>query len=291
MVKKKFSFVLLVFYIGFLIKVMVLKDVPLIRIGDLMLNFGGTQYGTFNFIPFKTIGSYFDGNKGLLIASINILGNILLLVPLGYLFGVTLSKLDWLKVIALSILSGFTIELMQVVLKVGIFDIDDIILNAVGVELGFILFKIVKYVLINISKKYLYTGISLIVLLMISFTGIYYAQQGRLPISIGNTDKNGQKIFPGYNNQPNLGTDPCNGSGGIGEIVSLGNNYFILRRSDGVEQRIILSKNTSIKSSIGEIKQADLKLGDRVTIVTGPDSDLGVTADLVLICGIRLKAN
>ena len=55
---------LLIAYILILLKIMVFKDVPLIRVGSIMLNFGGTNPGTAgNFIPFTTIIPYFFGYK------------------------------------------------------------------------------------------------------------------------------------------------------------------------------------------------------------------------------------
>ncbi len=51
----------------------------------MMFNFGGTQSGSPNYIPFKTILPYLTGRGGLLIAAINIIGNIVLLIPTGFL--------------------------------------------------------------------------------------------------------------------------------------------------------------------------------------------------------------
>ena len=76
---------ILIIYSAILIKVMVFKEIPLIRIGSLMLNFGGTEVGQANFLPFKTILPYLFGEKGLIIAGINLVGNIILLVPIGFL--------------------------------------------------------------------------------------------------------------------------------------------------------------------------------------------------------------
>ena len=57
---------LLLVYVVILVKVMVLKDVPMIRMGPIMLNFGGTQDGDPNYIPFKTILPYLLGDNGFL---------------------------------------------------------------------------------------------------------------------------------------------------------------------------------------------------------------------------------
>ncbi len=49
----------LIAYCAILIKVMVFKDIPTIRIGSLMLNFAGTNGGHGpNFVPFMTIVPY-----------------------------------------------------------------------------------------------------------------------------------------------------------------------------------------------------------------------------------------
>lgn len=103
-----------------------------------MLNFGGpTEAGPPNFIPFKTILPYLLGYKGLIIAGINLVGNIVLLVPIGILIPFVYTNLTWKKSLALAVATGLVIEGMQVIFRVGIFDIDDVILNALGVMVGY----------------------------------------------------------------------------------------------------------------------------------------------------------
>ncbi|NBO50277.1 MAG: hypothetical protein EBU80_11280 [Chitinophagia bacterium] len=137
MKKKMIATSLLLLYTTLLFKVLVLKDLPLIRIGHLMFNFGGTQEGTSNWIPFKTILFYLMGSRGLLIGGINILGNIVLLIPLGFLLPLVVRSLTNNK--ALIIFSAFClmIEGLQTYLKIGIFDIDDVILNLLGCMIGY----------------------------------------------------------------------------------------------------------------------------------------------------------
>jgi len=86
MKKTVLSTFLLIAYCAILIKVMVFKDIPPIRVGSLILNFAGTNAGHGpNFVPFKTILPYLLGFKGWIIAGINLVGNIALLVPIGFL--------------------------------------------------------------------------------------------------------------------------------------------------------------------------------------------------------------
>ncbi|HVT01379.1 MAG TPA: VanZ family protein [Patescibacteria group bacterium] len=135
--------IIFLLYWAFLIKVMVFKDIPTIRVGHLMLNFGGTETGRpANFIPFKTIAPYFLGDKGLIIAGINLVGNIALLIPLGIIFPFVYQRVTWKKAIGLAVISGLAIEGMQVLFNVGIFDIDDVILNAIGVVIGYWIFTL-----------------------------------------------------------------------------------------------------------------------------------------------------
>ncbi len=130
------SFVLIV-YAAILVIIMVFKEMPLIRIGHLRLNFGGTQEGPANFIPFKTILPYLMGERGWMIAGINLIGNIILLVPIGFLAPFVHWNMTWKKSLILAVAAGLALEGMQAVFHVGIFDIDDVILNGLGVMVGF----------------------------------------------------------------------------------------------------------------------------------------------------------
>jgi glycopeptide antibiotics resistance protein len=141
------STLLLVIYSTILIKVMVLREIPTIRIGHLMLRFGGADAnGNANFVPFKTIASYLLGNKGLIIVGINIAGNIGLLVPFGILLPFVYRNITWKASLVIAVLAGVLIEGQQVVLHTGIFDIDDVILNALGVMIGYWICSVFKKV-------------------------------------------------------------------------------------------------------------------------------------------------
>lgn len=79
--------------------------------------------------------------------------------------------------------------------------------------------------------------------------------------------------------------DLCGGTSGNGQIVSVGNNTFILKRNDnGSNQIIHLTGKTSIKTLTGSVSLTDLKKGDRVTLVGGPNRDGSFTADTVVVC-------
>lgn len=103
-----------------------------------------------NIIPFKNTIEYITGsdrfNMDIIIN--NTLGNILIFLPLGIFLPLLFKRYSrFSKVIVASIVISFSIETLQLVLKIGQFDIDDVILNTLGSILGFLLFKIIKNVI------------------------------------------------------------------------------------------------------------------------------------------------
>jgi len=264
------SIIIFIIYCAILIKVMVFKDIPTIRIGQLMLNFAGTDGGhPPNFVPFATIVPYFLGDKGLIIAGINLIGNIALLVPLGFLAPLVFPNMTWKKSLALAVASGLSIETMQEVLRVGIFDIDDVILNALGVMIGYwACTLLVKWIR---SRDYKKIGIAVIAL--ITAAAAFY---GSVVYPISH-----QTVSP----PTGANGDLCGDTGGIGEIIKLGNNSFTLKRKDNGSLIVNLSGQAAIKTPTGSGTMIDLKTGDRVTLVGGPNPDGSFIADTVLVCG------
>jgi glycopeptide antibiotics resistance protein len=176
MKKHLVSIFILIVYITILIKVMVFKDIPTIRIGSLMLNLSGTDGGhPANFVPFKTILPYLLGDKGLIIAGANLVGNIAPLVPIGFLVPFVYRNMTWKKSLALAAAAGLAIEGMQVVLSLGIFDIDDLILNALGVMIGSWTFAILaKWVRWKNYKHIILTAIIVIAALAVFYGAVVY---------------------------------------------------------------------------------------------------------------------
>jgi glycopeptide antibiotics resistance protein len=276
---------LLVAYLVLVIKILVLKDLAMIRVGHMRFNFGGTQEGPANLIPFKTILYFLKGNNGLLIACINILGNIIALVPLGFLVPLVFQNINWKKSLALAIISGLAIEWTQLYLHIGIFDIDDVLLNGLGVMIGFW-----KFVMFSNFTKRTKTVISIFVLsilgLLITLLTLSYFKIINTPIGIEPSIDRGP--LPMIQMNP-TGTknccDLCNGTGGTGEIILIGENDFTIKSRKGIDELIHLTSNTQIKNSKGSINKAVLKIGDHVTVIID-DSE---TASLVLVCGIAVN--
>ena len=73
----------------------------------------------------------------------NIILNILLFIPFGYLLPVHLPRLCWWQVILLGLAFSLTIELLQLITKLGYADVDDLINNTLGAAIGFLCYKLI----------------------------------------------------------------------------------------------------------------------------------------------------
>ncbi|WP_088013275.1 VanZ family protein [Gottfriedia acidiceleris] len=104
----------------------------------LFLGRNSTSTGI-NFVPFRTIISYLNNDMNDSLKISNLLGNLLLLMPLGIILKTKI------KSIKLSILTGviilFSVEIIQFIFKVGSFDIDDMILNSFGLLIGYLIYQ------------------------------------------------------------------------------------------------------------------------------------------------------
>ena len=273
------SVFIFVAYIVVLIRVMVFKDIPTIRIGQLMLNFGGTTYDTHpaNVVPFTTIVPYLLGSHGWIIAGVNLIGNIVPLIPLGFLLPFAFRNMTWKKSLVIAISAGLTIETMQTVLHVGIFDIDDVILNVLGVMIGYWTFLLIaKWMR---EKKYLSIGVAAIVVIAVATLAVSLIYPWGRPLVNTEVGANGAQSGTTEGALPQSG-DLCGGTGGTGQIVSQGENSITIKRQDGVLQTLDFTAQTTVRNSSGAIAESDLKIGDHVTVVVNDHK----TASVVLVC-------
>lgn len=107
-----------------------------------------------NIIPFQNIIVYLNGSDrfNLDIIINNTLGNVLIFLPLGLFLPILFKKYNrFSKVFICSILISFSMEVLQFILQIGQFDIDDIILNTIGCIIGY--FVIIPTIKITILTK------------------------------------------------------------------------------------------------------------------------------------------
>lgn len=104
----------------------------------LLLRRPGGQSGL-NLIPFAMIQNYIKTWSVSYESLFYLIGNILCLFPFGFFWRVRNQKRNLIFVILIPILISGGIELTQLLLRMGDFDIDDIIMNASGFYFGYFL--------------------------------------------------------------------------------------------------------------------------------------------------------
>ncbi len=122
-----------------------------VRFADAQLPFVDYVKSHTNLIPFVTLREYVRRLAADTInvetVIYNVVVNIVLFIPFGFIFPFFFEKLrKFLPYAAVSAASVVAVEIMQLLLRCGSFDVDDIILNLVGAAIGFGVFLILKKV-------------------------------------------------------------------------------------------------------------------------------------------------
>ena len=106
-----------------------------------------------SFIPFRGIIEMLQG--GLTLHTfVNIIGNIIMFMPMGFLLPLLFSNLDSLKkTVAVGFGTSLLIEFTQLFL-IRATDIDDLILNTLGTMLGYLVFLTFKKLLSRLTGKF-----------------------------------------------------------------------------------------------------------------------------------------
>jgi glycopeptide antibiotics resistance protein len=96
---------------------------------------------TTNLIPFATINRYLsvlDRPSGLGLFLYNVVGNIVILIPFGYLMPLAAKRMKTLVWVALiGLIMIVSIEGLQYISMSGSLDVDDVLLNFIGILVGF----------------------------------------------------------------------------------------------------------------------------------------------------------
>lgn len=149
MMNKKHVRTLFFLYLLILLKVIVFKY-PLQQMQEIAASWQkdvfweGLQGA--NFTLFKTIKMYIRhwDNRGLNSFG-NLVGNVVAFIPLGYLLPRVQKAFENIFLcIGAGALIIVGIELFQLLSAFGVFDVDDILLNCVGVFIGYLFFCVMK---------------------------------------------------------------------------------------------------------------------------------------------------
>ena len=128
---------------------LILVNLTMFKYGNLMLDFNIKFY--INYIPLvETINMFRNDFLDINIALHNVIGNILLFIPLGFGIPLFFNKKNKLsKIILYGFTASLTIELIQLFTPYNTTDIDDVIFNTLGAVLGFIIFNIIYKIFKN----------------------------------------------------------------------------------------------------------------------------------------------
>lgn len=101
----------------------------------------------YNLTPFKEIKRfiiYYD-QLGPYVVGANLLGNVAVFVPVGIFLPVMFNgKLRFVAVAGAVLMLTIMVELIQLISKVGSFDVDDIMLNTLGGIIGYLMYYVWK---------------------------------------------------------------------------------------------------------------------------------------------------
>ena len=113
----------------------------------------GYRYNLMPFVEIRRFWKYRDQLGNFAVFS-NIFGNVIGFLPWGFILPIIFRRMDRVFLIFLSgFLLSLTVEVIQLISKVGCFDVDDLILNTLGAVLGYVFFVICYHIR---RKKYHY---------------------------------------------------------------------------------------------------------------------------------------
>lgn len=146
-----------IFYAAFIIYILCLFNV--VTAGEI----NSIYSEGFNLIPFKEILRYKVGSR---LFMTNVVGNIVIFIPYGFFINYfTKNKKLWISLL-LGIFLSSTIEITQYFIG-RIFDIDDIILNSIGMLIGFFCYKGSSKFISKFKHKEMILNIFSIILLIL----------------------------------------------------------------------------------------------------------------------------
>lgn len=91
-------------------------------------------------LPLWSYVEIFKGSKNLLIENI---ANVIMLAPVGFLLP-AVARLNGKKTVLIGFLFSLSIELLQLILKRGLFEFDDMIHNTAGCLVGYVIYRLVS---------------------------------------------------------------------------------------------------------------------------------------------------
>lgn len=144
--RKRFRTICLIFF-----TIYVLGIVYFLLLSDIYGRIEGYTDYRYNLIPFLEIrrflhSAFNGGSIDYIDVFINLVGNVVAFIPFGALIRwVRNCKTGFFIAVLYTFLFSLAIELIQFFTKVGVFDVDDLILNTCGGAIGYICYRILRF--------------------------------------------------------------------------------------------------------------------------------------------------
>lgn len=106
----------------------------------------GEEY-RYNLTLFAEIRRFFKYRQYISTESfiLNMFGNVVAFMPFGFFVPMLSRRRGLFRIVCMSFELTLAVELTQLFTKVGIFDVDDLLLNTLGGLLGYVLYEIVYF--------------------------------------------------------------------------------------------------------------------------------------------------
>lgn len=143
--RKRFRTICLILFILYVIAI-----VYFLLLSDIYGRADGYEDYRYNLVPFleikRFVHSAFNGGSiHYTDVVINLVGNVAAFIPFGALIRwVRNQKTGFFVAVLYTFLFSLGIELIQLVTRVGVFDVDDLILNTCGGAIGYLCYRILR---------------------------------------------------------------------------------------------------------------------------------------------------
>lgn len=131
-------------YIGFLLYFLLLSEI-----------YGRTELRidySYNLVLLKEIKRFWEYREllGMKVVMMNLIGNVAIFIPFGFILPWAKRYINFIQTTWYTLLFSISIECVQLITKVGSFDVDDLLLNTLGGCIGYIAF----FICCRIRRRY-----------------------------------------------------------------------------------------------------------------------------------------
>lgn len=137
---------------------------------NMVLLTDNNDFATNNFTLFKEITRYTVGSD---LFYKNVVGNVIIFFPYGIFISYFTKARNIVLPLLLSFILSVSIELTQLIIAGRVFDIDDIVLNIIGALLGYLFYRLSRFIFSKFHKDLTKKIITVIVVILCILSTLY----------------------------------------------------------------------------------------------------------------------